>query len=74
MIYIIFNGVMKIPVTVNSMRALDVIEDTETAGKNEEQGEITALLNVRPMSSTRELNAARSDLSVYNAIKFDRPR
>ena len=65
---------MKILVTVNSMRALDVIEDTETVGKNEEQGEITALLNVQPMSSTRELNAAPSDLSVYNAIKFDRPR
>lgn len=53
------------------MRALDVITDGED---NSDHGEITSALSVRPMSSTRDLHAVHSDLSVYNAIKFDRPR
>lgn len=51
-----------------------MIPDTESVGKDNGQGEITQSLSVRPMSSTRDLTPIPSDLSVYNAIKFERPR
>jgi len=53
------------------MRAEDVyIED----GKREDTGKLSSYLDVRPMSSHLDLRHTQADLSVHNAIKFDRER
>ncbi|KAF6029011.1 IQCM [Bugula neritina] len=56
---------------VQGMRAEDVyIED----GKREDTGKLSSYLDVRPMSSHLDLRHTQADLSVHNAIKFDRER
>ena len=51
------------------MRTEDVLIE---ADDDEPGDELTAYLDVRPMSSRRELRSA--ELLVHNAIKFDRSR